>query len=206
MIGRQRQVRPAGEMCCPPGSRRRGQTLELAIFDAVIAELAGTGYDTFSMESVAARAHTGKAALYRRWSSKQDLVLDALYFHMPPIIDPPDTGSVRGDLLALLGRMAQTMSSPAGCAMQYVISSLKRHPDMAEAVFTKVIEPRQQLLIDAMRRGAERGEVRPDAVSRLVAEVGPSLIVQRFVAEGPPITQEMVEEIVDEVVMPLLRP
>lgn len=205
MIKREHQ-RSTRQMCCPPGTRRRGETLELAIFDAVIAELADAGYDALTMEGIAARAQTGKAALYRRWPSKKELVLDALQAAMPPIDGPPDTGSVRGDLLALLGRMAKTMSSPTGCAMQYAVGNLKRNPDISQAVYARVIEPRLQLMVDALRRGAGRGEVRPDAVSRLVAEVGPSLIVQKLVRDGPPVTKKTVEAIVDEVVMPMLRP
>lgn len=193
-------------MCYPPATRRRGEILERAILKAVIDELAETSYDALTMEGVATRACTGKAAIYRRWPSKQELVLDAIHFAMPPMTDPPDTGSVRGDLLVLLGRMAESMSSSTGCAMQYVFSNLKRDPDISEAVYARVIEPRQKMFVEALRRGAERGEVRPDAVSRLVAEVGPSLIVQKFVTEGPPVRSETVEAIIDEVVMPMLRP
>ncbi|MGB9376920.1 MAG: TetR/AcrR family transcriptional regulator [Mycobacteriales bacterium] len=206
MIKRQPQGSAGAPESGTAGTRRRGEALEQAIFDAVIADLAETGYDTLTMEGVASRAQTGKAALYRRWSCKEDLVLDALECKMPPLDDPPDNGSIRADLLDLLGRMADMASSPTGCAMQYVVGSLKRNPDIAQAVYTRVIEPRQQLIIDALRRGADRGEVRPDAVSRLVAQVGPSMIVQKLVADGPPVTRATVESIVDEVVMPMLRP
>ena len=207
MVAKGEAQRSAAEQGrCPAGSRRRGETLERAIFDSVLAEIAETGYDAMTMEGVAARAQTGKAALYRRWPSKQELVLDALHCSMPPVDDPPDTGTIRGDLLTLLGRMAATINSPTGCAMQSVIGNLKRNSEITEAVHTRVIEPRRQLMMDALRRGAERGEVRPEAVTRLVAEVGPSLVLQKFMSEGPPITRKTVEEIVDQVIMPLLRP
>ncbi len=188
------------------GRRRRGEQLELAIFDAVVKELADVGYDALTMEAIAARAHTGKAALYRRWSSKEDLVLDALHWMLPCLDDPPDTGSVRDDLVDLLGRMAATISSPTGCAVQNIMGNLKCGPEMVQTVHAQVIQPRKQLLVDALRRGAERGEVRAEAVSQLVAEVGPAMIVQRFMTEGPPITIEHVEAIVDEIVLPMIRP
>jgi len=206
LVKRQQHSTPAEPVWCPLGTRRRGEILERAIFDAVLAELAEVGYDALTMEGAAGRAHTGKAALYRRWSSKQALVLDALHRALPPVDDPPDTGSVRGDLLAFLGRMADTINSPTGAAMQAVVGHLKRHPDIAQAVQARVIEPRRRLIMDALRRGADRGEVRPDAVTRLVAEVGPALIVHKFMTQGPPIPKKTVRAIVDEVIMPILRP
>lgn len=197
---------PDGTMCGPPGTRRRGETLERAIFDAVLAELDAVGYDAMTMEGVAARAHTGKAALYRRWPSKQELVIDALQCQLPPCGDAPGTGSVRGDLLVLLGGMAAMLSSPSGAATQSVMGNLKRNPHIAEAVHERVIAPRQRLMMAALRQGATRGEVRADAVSPLVATVGPSMIIHKFMTEGPPVTQKTVEAIIDEVILPMLRP
>lgn len=203
---RRPQCGPDGQVCGPPGTRRRGETLERAIFDAVLAELDAVGYDAMTMEGVAARAQTGKAALYRRWPSKQELVLDTMQCQLPPCGDLPETGTVRGDLLVLLGGMAAMFGSPTGAATQSVMGSLKRNPDIAEAVHERVIAPRQRLMMNVLRRGAERGEVRRDAVSTLVAAVGPSMIIHKFMTEGPPITEKTVEAIIDEVVLPMLRP
>src|SRR5215467_4565735 len=90
-----------GAPCVRTGaSRRRGQDLEKAIFKATLWELAEYGYGGITMEGVANRAHTGKAALYRRWSSKDDLIVDALDSELSIKRDePPDTGSVRDDML-----------------------------------------------------------------------------------------------------------
>lgn len=206
MIRHHPQSAPDGQMCGPPGTRRRGETLERAIFNAVLAELDAVGYDAMTMEGVAARAHTGKAALYRRWPSKQELVLDTLQCQLPPCGDQPDTGTIRGDLLVLLGGMAAMFGSLTGAATQSVMGNLKRNPDIAEAVHERVIAPRQRLMMGALRRGAARGEVRTDAVTPLVAAVGPSMIIHKFMTEGPPITEETVEAILDEVILPMLRP
>src|ERR1022692_411234 len=88
-------------MSCPqrPGTRRRGEQLENAIFDAILGELAEVGYHRLTMEGVAARAGTGKGALYRRWPSRESLVLAALRGRLPSLDEQPDTGSVRGDLV-----------------------------------------------------------------------------------------------------------
>lgn len=204
MVEQQRHCGPSG--CPPHGTRRRGEALEHAILTAAVSEISVVGYDAMTMEGVAARAHTGKAALYRRWSSKEDLAVDALDCMLPPCGDPPNTGSVREDLVALLTGMAATMSSPAGGAMQRMMGSQQCDPQAMRSVHSRVIAPRKQMLLDALRRGAERGEVRPEAVVLLVAEVGPAMIIQHLVDDGPPVTREMVEQIVDQVVIPLLRP
>lgn len=193
--------------CHPPaGTRRRGETLERAILDATVLELAEGGYDALTMEGVAARAHTGKAALYRRWPAKEDLVVEALHCVLPPCGETPDTGSVRGDLIDLLTRMAVNVSTPAGSAMQRMLVNRQCGAELVETVHDRVIGPRKRMLLEALRRGAQRGEVRPDAVSMLIAEVGPAMIIQHVLAEGSPVGKEVVERIVDEVVMPLLRP
>ncbi len=188
------------------GRRRRGPALEHAIFDATLSELGEVGYDGLTMERVAARSGTGKASLYRRWSGKEDLVVDALNHMLPPMDQPLDTGSVRGDLIVLLERMAATINSSAGGAMRSIMANLHCGPQMIEAVHSRVIAPRKQMMLDALRRGAERGEVRPDAVTMLVAQAGPALLVQQFLSDEPRVTRKLIEDIVDQVVMPMLRP
>src|SRR5215469_11036902 len=86
-------------------TRRRGAMLERAILDSAWAELAAVGYARFTMDGVAARAATSKPVLYRRWPNRAKLVLAALRRVVTPLVeDVPDTGDLRGDLLALLGR------------------------------------------------------------------------------------------------------
>src|SRR5271156_4746093 len=82
-------------------TRRRGKQLEDALYDAALAELATVGYGGLTMEGIAARARTGKAALYRRWSSKHDLVQGALLYPLPPLPEPRSDRSARGNLLAI---------------------------------------------------------------------------------------------------------
>lgn len=194
-------------MSCPqrPGTRRRGEQLENAIFDAVLGELAEVGYDRLTMEAVAARAGTGKGALYRRWPSRESMVLAALRGRLPSLDEQPDTGSVRGDLLGQLQCMADTMRTPAGMAMWGILGNPQSSSAIVHAVHAAVIEPYQQVMLTILRRGVERGEVRAGAVTRLVAEVGPVMIRQHYFAAGPP-TGPAVRAIVDQVVLPILRP
>jgi AcrR family transcriptional regulator len=194
--------------CAPPHgrTRRRGQTLERAIFDAVLDQLRTVGYVGLTMEGVAARAQTGKAALYRRWPRKEDLVVDALEHALPSPTDLPDHGDVRDDLLDLLRRMTAMLNSPAGCALQCLMSETERDESFGRLLHERVKEPRKRMFLDLLIRGAARGQVRSAAVTQLVAETGPALVMQRFLAEGPPVHDDYVVSVLDEVVMPLLRP
>jgi AcrR family transcriptional regulator len=187
-------------------SRRRGETLERAIFDAVLDELQRVGLTSLTMEGVANCAHTGKAALYRRWPRKEDLVVDALDHALPSASDLPDHGDIREDLLDLLRRMAAMMNSPVGCALQALSAEVDKGQPLARLVKERVLASRKEMLVTVLRRGAERGQVRPDAVTQVCAEVGPSMVAQRFMADGPPVPDDFVVSVVDDVVLPMLRP
>lgn len=187
-------------------TRRRGQDLETAILDATLDLLAENGVGALTMEGVAAAAHTGKASVYRRWPSKEDLLVDAVHHALPPLDDLPDTGSVRGDLLALLRLMVAAINERTGCVIQSFMFDNSVDKALVEQVKKRVSEPRQRLLIEALARGRDRGEVRPDAVNQRTAEVGPALIVHQYLMHGPPVSDAFVVQLVDEVLLPLLRP
>src|SRR5437016_6100882 len=105
---------------CAP-LRRRGKALESAIFEATLGQLTTSGYARLTMEGVAAAAQTGKAALYRRWSSKEELVVDAVRASLPPVGPAPDTGSLRADLVELISRMRAAMFSEPGAAVRAIL-------------------------------------------------------------------------------------
>ena len=198
---------PAPARPCPPqaATRRRGETLEQAIFQAVLDQLQAVGYARLTMEGVAACAHTGKAALYRRWPRKEDLVVDALDHAMPSLAELPDTGSLREDLLVLLRRTAAMANSATGCALRCLLAEVDREHPFARLLQERVFAPRKQAFRAVLERAADRGQVRPGAAGQLVADVGPALVVQRFLAEGPPVPDDYVVSVLDEVVLPLLR-
>jgi AcrR family transcriptional regulator len=154
---------------------------------------------------VAACAQTGKAALYRRWPRKEDLVVDALEHALPSPTELPDHGDVRDDLLDLLGRMTAMLNSPAGCALRCLMSETERDESFARLLHERVKEPRRRMFLDLLVRAADRGQVRPEAATQLMAEVGPAMVMQRFLADGPPVPDDFVVSVLDEVVMPLLR-
>ncbi|MHB1519599.1 MAG: TetR/AcrR family transcriptional regulator [Acidimicrobiales bacterium] len=185
--------------------RRRGRVLEDAIHAAVLAELADMGYGRLTMEGVAERARTGKASLYRRWPSKEDLVLDTLGNVLPGAEVASDSGSVREDLVHLLMGLAEVISGPPGAALLAVLRELPAGHGLVAAVHEHVLEPRHRLFVEALQRGVARGEIDAQAVTPLIVEAGPALIVQHHLLHGELPPREGVEAIVDQLLLPALR-
>jgi AcrR family transcriptional regulator len=202
-----------GRDAVPPAAtdiqtRRRGERLERAIYDAVLHQLVTVGYPSLTMEGIAGCAQTGKAALYRRWGSKEDLVVEALENNLPSLAELPDHGSLRDDVLDVLRRITAIMNSPAGCALRCLLTeSDKEHP-FVKLVHERLLLPRKRMFRALLERAVERGEARPGVLGAgsLAADVGPAMIAQRYMAEGSPVPDEYVVSVVDDVVMPLLRP
>jgi AcrR family transcriptional regulator len=191
--------------------RKRGATLENAIHDAVFAELAEVGYAAFTIEAVATRAKTGKASIYRRWDTKQDLVLDAFIarFGAPDDLLSDllvDTDATTRDLLVTLATRICRISEEAGELIRAVACEATRDPDLAAAVEQQVHRPKHAALVELLRRGVDRGEVHPDALCDLYADVLPALLTYRMVLNNQPVTQHDAAEIIDRVVMPLISP
>lgn len=176
----------------------------MAIYAAVLDELAECGYTALSIERVAERAHTGKASIYRRWPNRLDLVLETLDHTMPGPDELPDTGSLRNDLLTVMRRIAAAMSSRVGDAARACLVP-GAHDEVASAVRERLLPPRKAMIVEILRRGAQRGEVSHDAVTERIAEVGPMLLQGELVQRGAPIDEHAVVSIVDDVLLPLLR-
>jgi AcrR family transcriptional regulator len=187
--------------------RRRGVVLERAILDAALEQLGTVGWNALTMEGVAAGAQTGKAAVYRRWSSKEDLVADALQAGLPRLNEAPDLGNVREDLLALCVQARDAMYSRPGYALRSVIHEC----DTAQAerfhgvIFEGVVEPTIRLLGEVINRGIERGEVRSDASNGYVLDAIPAMMMYRSKMCGSEWGDRDIEEMIDQLMLPLLR-
>ncbi|MGH3870811.1 MAG: TetR/AcrR family transcriptional regulator [Pseudonocardiaceae bacterium] len=188
------------------GPRRRGDALYAAIFEATLDELTAVGYAELKMEHVATRARASKGSLYRRWSSRAELVADAVHHTLPGCAEPPDTGSVREDVLACLRGFAGLLNGASGAAIRGLMAETIRHPDLMEVIQIRFIDPSVRLFLDVLRRGAVRGEVRAAALTPRIAGVGPDLLRQHFLVHCPPIPDQVLIEIVDDVIIPLIRP
>ncbi|MEV6720075.1 TetR/AcrR family transcriptional regulator [Streptomyces xanthochromogenes] len=186
------------------GPRRRGEELERAILQATLDELAETGYAALTMERVAARARTGKAAVYRRWPSRAQLVLDACKLGKISDVDLPDTGELRGDTLALLRHMAITMASPLGGIMRGLLGEMTRDPELAELIRERVHTVRPSMVHVVLERAVERGEVEPWVLTSRRATVATDLLRNQFLLFGAPVPDEFIVDVVDDIYLPLV--
>ncbi|MFF1439391.1 TetR/AcrR family transcriptional regulator [Streptomyces sp. NPDC058295] len=188
--------------------RRRGAVLERAILDATLEQLGTVGWNGLTMEGVAAGAQTGKAAVYRRWPSKEALVTDALRAGLPRLDAVPDLGSVRADLMALCRDARDAMFSRPGFALRSIIHECD--PIQGERfhalIIDGVVEPTVKLLHAVVTRGIERGEVRSDAANSYVFDVIPAMMMYRSKMCGCEWDDGELDEMIDRLMLPLLRP
>ncbi|MEU4064777.1 TetR/AcrR family transcriptional regulator [Streptomyces wedmorensis] len=187
--------------------RRRGPVLERAILEAALDQLGSVGWNGLTMEGVAVGAQTGKAAVYRRWPSKEDLVADALQAGLPTLDEAPDRGGVREDLYELCLRVRDVMYSKPGFALRAVLHECDA--DSAERfhglIVTGVVEPSTRLFKEVLRRGITRGEVRADAMDDLVLDVIPAMMMYRSKVCGSEWSNDEIAAVIDRVMVPLVR-
>ena len=186
--------------------RRRGAALDNAILGATLDELAEVGYANLRVERVAERAGASKASLYRRWPGKVELVMDAVYHVLPAPGSAPDTGALRGDVLALLRAVAERLAGPAGQGLRGLLSDALRDPEQADKVREYARGNSIGTMREVVRRAGARGELDPAAVTTRQLETGHAVMRYHFLTHGAPIPDDVIVEIVDEVVLPLLCP
>ena len=180
-------------------SRRHGAELEHALLQAAREELAEVGYANLTMEGVAARAHTGKQVLYRRWRSRADLVLSAVREQTGSIADHiPDTGSLRDDVLAVL-RWARRRWEDFGIDTVYGL--LADLPDLDPGAFVIM----EGVMTTILGRAADRGEIATAEINQRVATLPSTLIRHEMLLTTEPVTDQACAEIVDEVFLPLVH-
>ncbi|MFF1650463.1 TetR/AcrR family transcriptional regulator [Streptomyces sp. NPDC058240] len=181
-----------------PG-RRRGAELERAIYVATLDELAANGYGRLTMEGIAARAGTGKAALYRRWPGKQPLVLDALRYALPPLPEPDPEHSTRENLADALAAFSGVLAGRTLVPGIEFIVDLLREPDLRAMFADRVIAPRLEHIEAILHEGMRSGELSPESVHPLAARTGPALILQTFLLTGEPPSPREIDLIIDTV-------
>jgi len=186
--------------------RRRGEALESALLDAAWAELDEKGYDGFTIESVAERAKTSRAVVYRRWSSKPELVTAAVQrWAERGQVEIPDTGELRGDLLAIFHRANRTRA-PFAVLMSARLGAFYAETGTSFADLRETFLGGRTSAIDVvLDRAAERGEVDPAKLTPRVRSVAFDLYRHELLMTLKPVPESVIESIVDEVVLPLMR-
>ncbi len=188
-----------------PQRRRRGVELESAILDAAWEELVAVGFAKLTMESVAARARTGVAVLYRRWSSKDELVVAAIRSYSEQHqTDIPDTGTLRGDLVALLRNFNENKIWFTA-VMASVFSGLLAGSGLTPAdIRARVLEDRPLRSNEIFRRAEQRGEIDLARVPVGVLSLPYDLIRHDVLISLKSVPEERIMSIVDDIFMPLV--
>jgi AcrR family transcriptional regulator len=185
--------------------RRRGDSLEADILQAAWEELAAVGYAHLTMEGVANRAKTSKAVVYRRWRNRPELVLAAMLHHRPVLgREVPDSGSLRGDLLALLRRAAQRLEEVGAETIHGLMTEYFNTDPVAMYLQSRSSLPDSMATI--LERATERGEIDPAKVTPRIASLPMDLVRHEVLLTHTPIPDEAIVEIVDEIFLPLVRP
>jgi AcrR family transcriptional regulator len=191
-------VSGSGEIGRRPG-RPRAPGYDKAILDATLEILFEKGYAGVTIEGVAARSGVGRPTIYRRWSSKPALVIAAISQSVG-VSPTPDTGSLRQDLLAFQYRQARLMGWPASRRITAgLVADLVADPELAEPYFRDYLEPRRVSVWEALQRGVDRGELRPDADFGLIYDMLLGPLFVRSVVRGEPLGPDLAEQTVDVV-------
>ena len=187
-------------------SRRRGASLEGAILQAVMEELAAVGYAHLTMEGVAARARTSKAVVYRRWPRRPELVIAAMRQQGPLLSgDIPDTGALRGDVLALLRRAAQGLSELGQETIYGLLADYFRDAELFSYLQSQMQQIGAGHMMTILQRAAARGEVCLDRVTRRIAALPVDLLRHELFVTRAPVPETVLIEIVDDIFLPLVR-
>ncbi len=187
------------------GGRPRDPSRDGVIRAAILRLLAEVGYGALTMDAVAAEAGVGKATIYRRWRTKQDLVVDTISDINRAIATPPDTGSVEGDVRALMDLVVTTVQSPAGSAIRSLLPAMQYQPALVEAFRAGQLAVWRGAFGEIWARAEARGEIRPGLDRTITAEAISALIVQRWLLTGEPLDEAYVDQVFETVVLPLVR-
>jgi AcrR family transcriptional regulator len=187
------------------GGRPRDPSRDGVIRAAILRLLADVGYGALTMDAVAAEAGVGKATIYRRWRTKQDLVVDTISDLNRAEATPPNTGSLESDLRQMLRQVVGVINGPAGAATLSLLSTVPHQPALAAAFRDGPLAMWRQAFEQIWAHAAERGEVRPGMADSVFSEATTALLVQRWLLTGDPVDETYANEVLDTIVLPLLR-
>ena len=193
----------------PRLGRKRDPSRDIDILEATLDVLAETGYDGMTIDMVASRAQAGKATVYRRWASKADLVIDAVACLKPKFdLDSlPDTGTLRGDLVALIKTPSIQDAERKGKIMGGLVSLIEKEPTLAAVAHRTITEPRIAVNRILIQRAIDRGEARADCDVEALALVSSAMVSYRTLMMRIPVDRAYLISIIDGIILPAaLRP
>ena len=187
----------------PKLGRKRDHTRDPEILEAALDVLAETGYDGMTIDMVAARAKAGKATLYRRWSSKGELVVDAVACMKKVDLEAlPDTGSLRGDFVAMIKTGSIEDSQRKLKIMTGLLSMLSKDPELSDTALSSIMEPRISANRIILRRAVERGEIPAHTDIDAIAVISQAMATYRVMILRKPVDREFILSVIDDIVLP----
>ncbi|GGV53998.1 TetR/AcrR family transcriptional regulator [Streptomyces griseoflavus] len=178
---------------------------EAELYGAVLELLREVGYDAVTMDAVAARTRSSKATLYRQWGGKAELVVRALRSQKPGSIADIDTGTLRGDLHAIIGREDDCVMARNAALMRALAMAVHHNDDLRRAFKELLVEPEMEEFRRMIGRAVDRGEIRPDnpALDYMVHMLVGAFATRTLIDDLPP-TREFLTSYIDAVVLPAL--
>lgn len=186
---------------------RLDRSRDAAILDAALAALAEHGYEAANMNDIAAHAGVGKAAIYRRWSSKAALMTDALVYWRPDLLsdEAPDTGSLAGDLEAVVKRAERNDDTLITNDLVLRVALEAAHdPELAAALGDLLLFRGRRVLSTVLTQAADRGEIAADRDWSLVADVLTAMGLLRIIS-GQTVDAKFVGEVIDTLILPAVH-
>ena len=188
-------------------SRRTGDELIQAVHAAALAEISENGLRGASMDRIAKRAGTGKAALYRRWPNVRALGLDVFLVTIAEAVPQafPNTGSLREDLVDSMKSFTSSFRGPMALVLRELISESAHDSALIDEFNRRLGEPMESELVHVLQRAMARGEIPTKPIDPLIFELPDALISHRLLMRGEIIDDITCEHLVDNVILPLLE-
>jgi AcrR family transcriptional regulator len=181
-----------------PG-RPRSDEAHQRILEAAYKLMNQIGFNELTMEAIAARAEVGKPTIYRRWSSKAHLVMDAFLAAVNPELTFPDTGSVAESIRLQMQQLVKVLLSPPGRIIAVLIGGGQTDAKLIEAFRENWLIPRRKAASEVFKKGVECGELRADVNVEVAIDALYSPLFYRLLLRHAPLTQDFVDELVDVV-------
>ncbi|HWS91433.1 MAG TPA: TetR/AcrR family transcriptional regulator [Mycobacterium sp.] len=179
---------------------------ETEFLEVTLRLLQQHGYEGLTVDAVATTARASKATVYRRWPSKAELVLAAFIEGIRQVAVPPDTGTLRGDLLRL-GQLVCEQARQHASTMRAVLVEVSRNPALNDVMQHQFVDQRKALIQHILKQAVERGEIDEAAISNELWDLLPGYLIFRSIMASRPPTQRTVQALVDDVIIPsLTRP
>jgi len=192
--------------------RPRDESRDIALLEAALEVLGEVGYDRLTIDAVASRAKASKATVYRRWADKAALVVEAMQTLNPlprgagdeAPCTWPDTGTLRGDLIAGVRNFMDRLTSEEGRLIVAVITAQAHHPELAQAMRAAHYEDKRRSCRILADRAIARGELTSTAGADTFVEVLPAIMFNRLLITGEPFDEAFLAHVVDDIALPLL--